>query len=224
MSVARPLVEGLRNDVVTSDQRIHDWIPLDRVTFRESAALALTEESAGPLSSRWTSAATRAADKADKDRTVLRDERVRSTHASPEDVFKVVQRIGGTSGWYYGDGLWRLRGMMDRMFGGVGLRRGRRDPDDIQLGDAVDFWRVDDFVPGRLLRLRAEMKVPGAAVLEFEVEPREGGGTKLSQRAFFVPNTSWGRVYWDVMRPLHAFVFRGMADGIVRTAESLSNA
>src|SRR5687768_5500374 len=224
MSVARPLVEGLRNDVVTNDQRIHDWIPLDRVTFRESAALALAEESTGPLSSRWTSAVIKTVDPYDKDKSVLRDERVRSTHASPEAVFKVVQRIGGATGWYYGDGLWRLRGMMDRMFGGVGLRRGRRDPDEIQLGDAVDFWRVEEFVPGRLLRLRAEMKVPGAAVLEFEVEPREGGGANLSQRAVFVPNTSWGRVYWDVMRPLHGFVFRGMADGIIRTAESMSDA
>lgn len=224
IAVARPLVEGLRNDVVTSERRIRDWIPLDRVTFRESAALALTEEGAGPLPSRWTSAVIRATDPYDKDQTVLRDERVRATHASPEAVFQVVQRIGGTTGWYYGDGLWRLRGMMDRMFGGVGLRRGRRDPDGIQLGDAVDFWRVEDFVPGRLLRLRAEMKIPGVAVLEFEVEPREGGGSNLSQRAFFVPNTSWGRVYWDVMRPLHAFVFRGMADGIVRAAESLPNA
>jgi uncharacterized protein YbjT (DUF2867 family) len=219
MAVARPLVEGLRNDVVATDRRIHDWIPLERVTFREAAAIALAEEGAGPLPSRWTSAALRRSERLGTSGVVLRDERVRSSRASPEALFRAVERIGGATGWYYGNGLWRLRGMLDRMFGGVGLRRGRRHPEEIVPGDAVDFWRVEEYVPGRLLRLRAEMKVPGAAVLEFEVDARDGGGSKLSQRASFVPNSAWGRVYWDAMRPLHAFVFRGMADGIVRAAE-----
>src|SRR5688572_19843730 len=219
MSVARPLVEGLRNDVVTTDRRIHDWIPLERVTFREAAAIALAEEGAGPLPSRWTSAAVRSSDADARSRPVLRDQRVRASRAPPDVLFKAVERIGGTTGWYYGNGLWRLRGMLDRMFGGVGLRRGRRDPEEIVPGDAVDFWRVEEYVPGRLLRLRAEMKVPGSAVLEFEVSAQAGGGSKLSQRASFVPNSAWGRFYWDAMRPLHAFVFRGMADGIVRAAE-----
>jgi uncharacterized protein YbjT (DUF2867 family) len=218
MSVARPLVEGLRNDVVTTDRRIHDWIPLERVTFREAAAIALAEEGAGPLPSRWTSAAARVSNRTGSS-AVLRDERVRASRATPEMLFRAVERIGGTTGWYYGNGLWRLRGMVDRMFGGVGLRRGRRHPEEIVPGDAIDFWRVDEYVPGRLLRLRAEMKVPGAAVLEFEVSAQAGGGSKLCQRASFVPDSSWGRFYWDAMRPLHAFVFRGMADGIVRAAE-----
>jgi hypothetical protein len=219
MSVARPLVEGLRNDVVTTDRRIRDWIPLEPVTFREAAAIALAEEGAGPLPSRWTSAALRKSDPDASTLRVLRDERVRSSRAAPEVLFKAVERIGGTTGWYYGNGLWRLRGMIDRMFGGVGLRRGRRHPDEIVPGDAIDFWRVEEYVPGRLLRLRAEMKVPGAAVLEFEVSARAGGGSELSQRASFVPDSAWGRFYWDAMRPVHAFVFRGMADGIVRAAE-----
>lgn len=223
MSVARPLVEGLRNDVVTTDRRIHDWIPLERVTFREAAAIALADEGAGPLPSRWTSATVRSSDPSAGNRLVLRDERVRTSRATPEVLFKAVERIGGTTGWYYGNGLWRLRGMLDRMFGGVGLRRGRRHPEEIVRGDAVDFWRVEEYVPGRLLRLRAEMKVPGAAVLEFEVNARAGGGSSLSQRASFVPNSAWGRFYWDFMRPLHAFVFRGMADGIVRAAEVSGN-
>ena len=222
MSVARPLVEGLRNDVVTTDHRIHDWIPLERVTFREGAAIALAEEGAGPLPSRWTGAAVRRSARSAASGLVLRDERVRASRATPELLFKAVERIGGTTGWYYGNGLWRLRGMLDRMFGGVGLRRGRRHPEEVVPGDAVDFWRVEELVPGRLLRLRAEMKVPGAAVLEFEVSPRAGGGSELAQRASFVPNSAWGRFYWDAMRPLHAFVFRGMADGIVRAAEASS--
>ncbi|HEX6316194.1 MAG TPA: SDR family oxidoreductase [Gemmatimonadaceae bacterium] len=220
MSVARPLVEGLRNDVVTSDHRIHEWIPLDHVSFRESVALALTEEGAGPLPTRWTNAAIRAEDPYAIGTAVLRDERVRDSSATPAALFSAVERIGGSTGWYYGNGLWRLRGMLDRMFGGVGLRRGRRDQEHVVVGDALDFWRVEDYVPGRLLRLRAEMKVPGGAVLEFEVRERSGGGSSLHQRALFVPNSPWGRLYWEAMRPLHAFVFRGMADGIVRAAEA----
>jgi len=219
MSVARPLVEGLRNDVVTSDRRIREWIPLEQVTFREAAAIALAEEGGGPLPSRWTSAASRRSNPSVSGRLVLRDDRERVSRATPEVLFKAVERIGGTTGWYYGNGLWRLRGMLDRMFGGVGLRRGRRHPEEIVPGDAVDFWRVEEYIPGRLLRLRAEMKVPGAAVLEFEVSAGAAGGSKLAQRASFVPNSAWGRFYWDAMRPVHAFVFRGMADGIVRAAE-----
>ena len=114
--------------------------------------------------------------------------------------------------------------MLDRMFGGVGLRRGRRDPEFVALGDAIDFWRVEDYAPGRRLRLRAEMKVPGEAVLEFEVDERPGGGSSLRQRAMFAPQSRWGRTYWEVMRPIHAFIFRGMADGIVREAESVPHA
>lgn len=220
MSVARPLVEGLRNDVITTDRRIHDWIPLERVTFQEAAAIALAEEGAGPLPSRWTSAALRKSKPLANGGLVLRDERVRASRATPEALFKAVERIGGTTGWYYGNGLWRLRGMLDRIFGGVGLRRGRRDPEEIAPGDAIDFWRVEEYIPGRLLRLRAEMKVPGAATLEFEVSAGTAGGSQLSQRASFVPDSAWGRYYWDAMRPLHAFVFRGMADGIVRAAET----
>ena len=220
MSVARPLVEGLRNDVVTTDRRIRDWIPLDNVTFRESVALALTEEGSGPLPSRWTNAALRNANPYAEREGVLRDERVRASTAAPAALFRAVERIGGQTGWYYGNGLWRLRGMLDRMFGGVGLRRGRRHPEEVALGDTVDFWRVEEYVPGKHLRLRAEMKVPGQAVLEFDVDERPGGGSSLRQRAMFVPGNPWGRVYWEAMRPLHALIFRGMADGIVRAAEA----
>ena len=220
IAVARPLVEGLRNDVVTTDRRIRDWIPLDRVTFRESVAIAFTEESAGPLPSRWTSAALATADRYAVGDDVLRDERVRASTAPSDALFRAVERIGGNTGWYYGNGLWRLRGMLDRIFGGVGLRRGRRHPEQVVPGDIVDFWRVEDYVPGKRLRLRAEMKIPGVAVLEFEVSERPGGGSSLRQSALFVPVNPWGRMYWEAMRPLHAFIFRGMADGIVRAAEA----
>jgi uncharacterized protein YbjT (DUF2867 family) len=220
MAIARPLVEGLRNDVITTDQRIREWIPLEPLTFRAAVARALSEEDAGPLATRWTGAAASPDSATSWTGRVMSDEQRRTATVPPATLFATVERIGGATGWYYGDWLWRLRGLLDRLLGGVGMRRGRRDPVAIALGDPIDFWRVEDFVPGRLLRLRAEMKLPGAATLEFIVEDRVGGGSILAQRARFRPRGVLGRVYWDVLRPLHLLVFRGMADGIVRAAEA----
>jgi uncharacterized protein YbjT (DUF2867 family) len=221
MGIARPLAEGLRNDVVTTDHRIREWIPLPRVTFRQAVDRALAEDRAGPLATRWTGATGACRVESLRRRgAVLRDERVLRANASPAALFAAVERLGGGTGWYYADWLWRFRGLLDRLVGGVGMRRGRRDPVAIALGDPIDFWRVEEFVPGHLLRLRAEMKVPGAATLEFEVAPEaDGSGAVLSQRAQFEPHGTGGRAYWDALRPLHALVFRGLAAGIVRAAE-----
>lgn len=219
MSVARPLVEGLRNDVVTSDARIRAWIPVTPYTFREAVDRALDEHRAGPLASRWTGASV-TPESIPKSGRTMRDERTVTTSAPPAAVFAAVERIGGVNGWYYGDWLWRLRGLIDRLVGGVGMRRGRRDPTALLLGDPIDFWRVEEFVPGRLLRLRAEMKVPGAATLEFEVARGVAGvGATLTQRAVFRTAGRWGQAYWNLLRPVHALVFRGMAAGIIRIAE-----
>jgi uncharacterized protein YbjT (DUF2867 family) len=219
MHIARPLVEGLRNDVVTTDQRIREWIPVAPLTFRAAVAGALAEEDAGPLATRWTGAGA-SPGAAPWTGPVVGDERRRVATVSARALFAAVERIGGATGWYYGNWLWRLRGSLDRLFGGVGMRRGRRDPATIALGDAVDFWRVEDFIPGRLLRLRAEMKVPGVATLEFTVDDQPGGGAILVQRARFQPRGVWGSAYWNLLRPLHVLVFRGMADGIIRAAEA----
>lgn len=222
IDIARPLAEGLRNDVVTTDHRIREWIVLPPVTFRQAVERALAEDQAGPLASRWTGAAGPARPESlALPGALLRDERVLRANASPAALFAAVEQLGGASGWYYANWLWRLRGILDRLVGGVGMRRGRRDPVSLALGDPVDFWRVEAFVPGQLLRLRAEMKVPGRATLEFAVGvPAEGGGAVLTQRAEFEPRGSWGRSYWAALRPLHAFVFRGLAAGIVRAAET----
>jgi uncharacterized protein YbjT (DUF2867 family) len=224
MSIARPLVEGLRNDVVTTDHRIRAWIHVAPMTFRQAVDRALAEDGAGPLASRWTGATGRAGGTTvPRSSRVLRDERTLHANASPAALFAAVERIGGETGWYYANWLWRLRGAIDRVLGGVGLRRGRRDPTAVRLGDPIDFWRVDELVPGGRLRLRAEMKVPGTATLEFEVgTPRDGNGAVLVQRAEFDPRGQWGRAYWAALRPIHGFVFRGMAEGIVRSAESRS--
>jgi hypothetical protein len=121
-------------------------------------------------------------------------------------------------GWYYGNGLWRIRGFLDRLAGGPGLRRGRRDPDDLRPGEALDFWRVEAYEPGRMLRLRAEMKVPGRAWLQFEVEP-DADGSIITQTAVFDPHGLAGRAYWFALLPIHAFMFRGMLRQIAAAAE-----
>ena len=221
MSIARPLVEGLRNDVITTDQRIRAWIPVAPMTFRQAVERALAEDGAGPLASRWTGASGGTVSRpSSRPTAILRDERTLSAYASPAALFAAVEGIGGTTGWYYANWLWRLRGAIDRLLGGVGMRRGRRDPLSVLLGDPIDFWRVEEVVPGERLRLRAEMKVPGAATLEFEVgTAADGKRAFLIQRAEFDPRGGWGRAYWTALRPVHALVFRGLAAGVVRAAE-----
>jgi hypothetical protein len=131
----------------------------------------------------------------------------------PRRAFAPIQRIGGRTGWYYGDRLWELRGWLDTAVGGVGIRRGRRHPSDLAPGDAIDFWRVESIEPGRRLRLRAEMKLPGTAWLEFAVTPR-GRGSEIRQTAFFAPSGIWGRAYWYAVAPFHRVLFPRMLEQI----------
>ena len=133
-------------------------------------------------------------------------------------AFRPIEQIGGQTGWYYGNWLWKLRGWLDLLVGGVGLRRGRRDPVDLQVGDAVDFWRVETVDSGRRLRLAAEMKLPGRAWLEFEVTPT-ANGSLIRQTAIFDPVGLGGLAYWYALYPVHRLVFAGMLNGIVRAAE-----
>ena len=146
------------------------------------------------------------------------DSRTLRVSVPPAAAFAAIQRIGGTTGWFYGNGLWRLRGFIDLLFGGVGMRRGRRHPQELAVGDTVDFWRVESYEPDRRLRLAAEMKLPGRAWLEFEVEP-DADGTMIRQTAVFDPIGLLGLLYWYAVYPLHARVFAGMLRGAARTAE-----
>ena len=134
-------------------------------------------------------------------------------------VWATVQSIGGQNGWYFAHGLWWLRGVMDRLIGGPGLRRGRRHPTDLMVGDALDFWRVTGIEHDKYLKLRAEMKVPGVAILEFELQP-QGGSTRLAQIARFQPRGLLGILYWFAVMPLHGYVFRSMLRGIREAAEA----
>jgi hypothetical protein len=136
---------------------------------------------------------------------------------SPSQAFTAIRRIGGKTGWYAHDWLWKLRGFIDLLAGGVGLRRGRRDPDHLRIGDTVDWWRVENYEPDHSLRMRAEMKLPGRAWLEFEVTPADRGCT-VRQTATFDPNGLLGLMYWYAIYPLHAAVFGGMLDGIAQAA------
>ena len=149
--------------------------------------------------------------------TVLSDRRDRTTDAAAADVFAALSAIGGKTGWYGGDWLWWLRGVVDKLVGGVGMRRGRRDPATLRVGDPVDFWRVEAIETDRLLRLHAEMRLPGEAWLEWRIEP-DGDGCQVHQFARFHPRGLWGRAYWFSVAPFHGFVFPGLLRGIVDDA------
>jgi uncharacterized protein YndB with AHSA1/START domain len=153
--------------------------------------------------------------------TLFVDRRSVGIDAPPEAVYRAIRKVGGGHGWYAANGLWRLRGLVDRLVGGPGLRRGRRDPESLHYGEAVDFWRVTDVEPGRRLALRAEMRLPGEAQLEFLIEPT-ADRTRLVQTARFAPKGLAGLLYWYSVLPLHNVVFPGMLEGIRQEAEKLA--
>ena len=145
-----------------------------------------------------------------------------STKALAADVFRVLSSLGGKTGWLYANMLWKLRGYLDELIGGVGLSRGRLASEELRVGDPLDFWRVEALVPDRLLRLRAEMKVPGKAWLQFEIIPQGETEVRLIQTALYEPDGLAGLLYWYVLYPIHRVIFRGMIAAIARRAESLS--
>jgi hypothetical protein len=155
-------------------------------------------------------------------RTVFQDERKRATSAEPDAVWKVISQIGGATGWYSASVLWASRGLIDRVSGGIGSQRGRRSLSQLTVGDAIDVWRVELVEPGRLLRLRAEMRVPGSAWLELGVYPT-AEGSEYRQRAVFFPRGLTGRLYWLSMLPFHGLIFSGMVNRIVAEAETDSD-
>lgn len=211
--IARPLAEGLRNRVVCRGDEAQRLVPQRLLTVRESIEAAL----AGDVQTAWSDAGTVPGDPDWAGGTVFTDRRATSIAAPAHRVFEAVCRVGGGHGWYAADSLWKLRGMIDRLAGGPGLRRGRRDPARVAYGDALDFWRVTAVEPDRRLALRAEMRLPGEALLEFEIRPG-GDRCRLVQTARFKPRGLLGLLYWALVAPLHGVVFRGMLDGIRRAA------
>jgi uncharacterized protein YbjT (DUF2867 family) len=211
--IARPLAEGLRNPVVCRDTVAQELMPQPLLGAREAMALAIGRMERREVETVWSAAGPMPGDPDWSGGTVFVDRREVEVTASPRSVFRAVCRIGGGHGWYAADALWRIRGFMDRLVGGPGLRRGRRDPEEVAYGEALDFWRVTGVEADRRLTLRAEMKLPGVAELEFEVEPA-GQGTRLVQTARFRPRGLAGIAYWYAVLPFHHIVFGGMLKGI----------
>jgi uncharacterized protein YbjT (DUF2867 family) len=228
-SIARPLVESLQNECVMKDHAIDDLVPRpeDGLTgYREAVRLALGRVQDDRVETSWADAEVLGVPSdplpSDPDwsgRVVFTDERTAHTSAPPEALWRVIEGIGGQNGWYSSPLLWAVRGWMDRLVGGIGLARGRRSRARLGVGDALDFWRVEAIEPGRMLRLRAEMKVPGLAWLELRASP-DGGGSRYDQRAVFFPRGLAGRLYWLAVLPFHGVIFAGMAARITATAEA----
>jgi uncharacterized protein YbjT (DUF2867 family) len=211
--IARPLAEGLRNRVVCRDDEAQRLLPQPLLGAREAIRLAITRTEQSEVETVWSAAGPIPGDPDWAGGTVFEDRREVLVPTSADAVFQAICRMGGRHGWYAADGLWRLRGFLDRIVGGPGLRRGRRDPEELKFGDALDFWRVIRVTPERRLTLRAEMQLPGVAELDFEVEP-EGDAARLRQTARFRPRGLMGIAYWYAVLPFHHVVFQGMLNGI----------
>lgn len=219
--VGRRLIDGLRNETVVRDPRAAELFSVRPRGMRDAVARALVNEDAEIAATRWSDALSSTPPARTWGGTSvgsrLVDSRTATVPVEPDAAFAPIRRIGGARGWYFATSLWRLRGLLDLPFGGAGTRRGRRDPEHLAVGDTLDFWRVEAYEEGHLLRLCAEMALPGRAWLQFEVQPAEGG-SRIRQTAVFDPVGVLGRLYWYGIWPVHAAVFRGMVRAIAREA------
>jgi uncharacterized protein YbjT (DUF2867 family) len=230
-AIARPLVASLVHEAVCDEHDIVTYIPdpPEGLTgFDEAVRLALLRIRDADVETRWSTATWWGApseplptDPTWSGGTAYTDDRERSVRAPAAHLWRMIEAIGGEHGWYSFPLAWSVRGWLDRLVGGVGLRRGRRDPHRLQVGEALDFWRVEEIEPGSLLRLRAEMRLPGRAWLEMRVcdQHDRDGRSRYRQRAVFLPHGLAGHAYWAAVWPFHAVIFGGMARNIARTAE-----
>ena len=226
--LAVPIVASLQHDCVARENDIDRYIPVPEgglTGYRRAVRLALAKVRDGEVETSWQNATIAGApsnsipsDPAWSGHTVYTDLRERRSDATVEQLWSVVEGIGGENGWYSFPLAWAVRGWADKLVGGVGLRRGRRHARRLNPGDALDFWRVEEIERGRFLRLRAEMKVPGRAWLELTTEADPGGGSRYTQRAVFFPSGLGGRLYWFAILPFHGIIFSGMANKITQTA------
>lgn len=225
--IAQPLIKGLRNEVVVRENSARELFPaIKPMDYRTAVRLALEKLRADEVETAWSDALlTSQADTTPVTLTVhegmILEKRQLHVSAPALTVYDAFSGIGGNRGWLYMNWAWRLRGMVDRLVGGVGLRRGRRDADHTRVGEALDFWRVEAVEPNKLLRLRAEMRVPGKAWLQFEVRPETP--PLLVQTAFFAPKGLLGLAYWYLLYPIHALIFAGMIRKIAERASALAS-
>lgn len=214
VALARSLIESLRSETVCENDRAKELFSFKPASFEETVRRALEKTQAGDVETKWTAASAPLLESEIDPSHLLTNKQVEQVAASPERVFSTLTSLGGANGWLYANWLWRLRGFLDKQIGGVGLRRGRRHATEITIGEALDFWRVEDVEPGRRLLLRAEMKVPGKAWLEYVLEPAGPQITTLTQTARYYPKGLLGLLYWYALYPIHRLIFRGLAHRI----------
>ena len=232
-SIGQPLIESLVHEAVRAESDIDAYLPPPAgglTGYEHAVRLALQRIDQAQVETRWSDASHERdpgealpSDPSWAGGSAYTDTRRRHSTAPPDHVWRIIASIGGSTGWYSFPLAWAVRGWADRLLGGVGLRRGRRHPNQLRVGEALDWWRVEDLEDGRLLRLRAEMKVPGKAWLELRVEADGSGGSTYCQRAVYVPHGLAGHAYWWSVTPFHSLVFGGMARNIVRAAERLAS-
>ena len=224
-NVTAALVEGLRNDVVVTTDLARTLFPeIKPLDYTSAIGRVIEDLDRGYIHTSWTDAAGPEAEQKkwvllESSQGMIIERRSRRISAPASNVYRVIAGIGAARGWYFANWTWRIRGAMDRLLGGVGLRRGRRHPDDLRIGDALDFWRVEDLQVDSLIRLRAEMKLPGRAWLQFRLRTVADGATVFEQTAAFSPKGLAGLAYWYALYPIHAWIFDGLATAISRRAE-----
>lgn len=226
-NIARPLIEGLKNELICKDDTARKIFPFEPIPYKKAVTLALQRESSGDVETIWSGSVSSihspnstSYNLKQKEGMIIEKREV-LVKAKPSEIFSVLSKVGGKNGWY-ANWLWQARGLLDRLFGGVGMRRGRRDPEKLMVGDPLDFWRVEEVEENKLIRLRAEMKVPGKAWLQFSIKETEEGASVLNQSAFFEPKGLMGVLYWYSIYFLHTFVFGGMISDLKRRAETRS--
>jgi uncharacterized protein YbjT (DUF2867 family) len=224
--VGRKLIESLKNPTVVHDLAARKTFAVRPMSLTEAIRRSMQREDREFATTRWSDAVSSAGATRHwggvRFGSRLVDTRTIEVPVSPAEAFAPIRRIGGTQGWYHVTWLWRLRGWLDLLLGGVGLRRGRPDPEQVKVGDTLDFWRVERYEPDAQLRLEAEMKLPGRAWLEFEVSPGDGSTSTIRQTAVFDPVGLAGLLYWYGIYPLHAWVFHGMLRAIASRAVGAS--
>ncbi len=224
-NVARALIDGLEHDVLADNAAIQALIPLQLKTYREAAQAAFAAERASAETPRWTEGSMLYRRNRPDFAFYAKQMRGEAVAVAPaEAVWREVAAIGGENGYYFLDAAWRVRGCVDELAGGVGLRRGRRDPHEVAVGETIDFWRVVALEAGRRLTLLAEMKLPGSAALDLEVRPEAPGRTRIVVTAYFHPAGARGLAYWHALAPAHVVIFRGLAKAIAERAERSAGA
>jgi uncharacterized protein YbjT (DUF2867 family) len=219
------LIEGLRSEVMVNDPSARQVFTTRLIPYTEAIASSLIRDGSGEVERLWAGARQELQPGVDHKDTegMFIEQRRTASPSSPAAVYGVIEKIGGKQGWYYANWLWQLRGWLDELVGGVGMRRGRSNLNGFDPGDIVDGWRVEAVQPGRLVRLWFEMKSPGPAWLQFEVQPRTGGGSLLILTAFFEPHGVAGLLYWYSLYPFHLIIFKHMSRAILELAEDKSH-